>query len=234
MVTPTMRQKYPHTPEQILAYDSNKLRETFDYQGEEKVRLAINELFRIVSEVTHVPSEALPERLGFQAKNPDRDSFQALLAVMRTIVMLHHLGFVEITPLPPKRKRKEADLSAMRQDVKFAVEVLRTNEDQPRHPSLELGEYIAKNYRSDTKPEDSKMRQLDATMHHHSCSKAIFVVVFDSYSNSQFSQNELEEAAGYAFGAMGFPDNTHLLIFTGILDDVTGENGLAIFPELLP
>ena len=108
MVTPTMRQKYPHTPEQILAYDSPKLRKAFDYQGEEKVRLAINELFRIVSEVTLVPSEALPEKLGFQENNPDCDNFQSLLGVMRTVEILHDLSFVNITPLPPKRKDRKS------------------------------------------------------------------------------------------------------------------------------
>ena len=229
-----MRQKYPHTPEQILAYDSPKLQRAFESQGEEAVRRNIDDLFRNVSEITLVPSEALPEGLGFQANNPDRDSFQALLGVMRTIEILHHLGFVEITPLPPKRKRKEADLSAVRQDVNFAIEVSGTNEDEPRHSSFKLGEYISKKYVNDKKPEDSKLLQLESTMHHHSCSKAIFVIVFDSYSNNQFAKNDLQEAAEYAFGMMGLPDNTHLIIFTGILDDVTGEDGLAIFPELLP
>ena len=227
-MTPTMRQNYPHTPEQILAYDSNKLREAFHYQGEEKVRLAIDDLFRIVSEITLVPSEALPERLGFQANNQDRNNFQALLGVMRTVKILHHLGFVEIQPLRPHDERPEADLLAMRQDVKFAVEVFRSNEDTPRYLGLNLEEYIGRRYKKD------KKTQLDETMSNHICSKTILVVVFDSKSSELFSRNDLQEAARESFREMGFPDKTHLIVFSEIEDDMAVEDGLAIFPELPP
>ncbi len=192
------------------------------------MRKNIDDLFRIVSEITLVPSEALPERLGFQANNQDRDNFQSLLGVMRTVTILHHLDFVEIQPLCPTDKRPEADLLAMRQGVKFAIEVFRSNEDTARYLGLNLEDYIERRYKKD------KKIQLDETMSNHTCSKAILVVVLDSKSSELFSKNDLQEAAKESFREMGFPDNTHLIIFSEIEGDVTVEDGLAIFQELPP
>jgi hypothetical protein len=62
------------------------------------------------------------------------------------------------------------------------------------------------------------------------------VVVFDSESKALLLKNELQEATEHSFIAMGFPDKTHLIMFTGMSDaaTATGEDDLAIFPELLP
>lgn len=223
-----MSQEYPHIPQQLLGYRSQKLIEAFNHQGEVKTWRAIDDLFRIVSGITLVkPVELLP-RLGFDAKNLDRYNLQSLFGVMRTVVTLRNLGFVEITPLPPRQNRKEADLLTKRQDDLFAVEVFRANEDRWRYPGYNLEEYIGKRF------VDDKKAQLEATMSNHGCSKAILVVVFDSKSKALLSKSELQDAAEHSFIAMGFPNKTHLIMFTGMSDAVTGEDDLAIFPELMP
>ena len=227
-MTPTISPEYPHIPQQLLGYRSQKLLETFNHQGEVKTWRAIDELFRIVSEITLMKPVDLLPRLGFDANNLDRYSLQSLFGVMRTVVTLRNLDFVEITPLPPRQDRKETDLLAKRQGDLFAVEVFRANEDRWRYPGYNLEEYIGKRFVKD------KKAQLEATISSHGCSKAILVVVFDSESKALLSKSELQEAAEHSFIAMGFPDKTHLIMFTGMSDAVTGEDDLAIFPELLP
>lgn len=228
MVTPTMSLEYPHIPQQLLDYRSQKLLEAFTHQGEVETWRAIDDLFRIVSEITLMkPVDLLPE-LGFDVSNLDPYSLQSLFGVMRTVVTLRNLGFVEITLLPPRQDRKESDLLAKRQGYLFAVEVFRANEDRWRYPGYNLEEYIGRRF------VEHKKAQLEATISSHGCSKAILVVVFDSESKALLSKSELQGAAEQSFMAMGFPDKTHLIMFTGMSDAVTGEDDLAIFPELLP
>lgn len=223
-----MSLEYPHIPQQLLDYRSQKLLEAFTHQGEVNTWSAIDELFQIVSEITQMQPVDLLPCLGFDPNNRDRDSLQSLFGVMRTVVTLRNLGFVEITPLPPRQDRKEADLLAKRQDDLFAVEVFRANEDQWRYPGYNLEEYIGRRFVKD------KKAQLAATISSYGCSKAILVVVFDSESKALLSKSEFQEAAELSFAAMGFPDETHLIMFTGKSDALTGEDDLAIFPELLP
>ena len=223
-----MSSQYPHIPQQIMEYRSKKLIDAFNLQGEVKTWGAIDDLFRIVSEITLVKPVDLLPKLGFDANNRDRYSLQSLFGVMRTVVTLRNLGFVEINPLPPRQDRKEADLLAKREGILFAIEVFRANEDRWRYPSYNLEEYIGKRFVED------KKAQLEATISNHGCSKAILVVVFDSESKVLLLKNELQEATEHSFVAMGFPDKTHLIMFTGMSDVVTGEDDLAIFPELLP
>ncbi len=223
-----MSKEYPHIPQQLLEYRSLKLVEAFNHQGEAKTWRAIDDQFRIVSEITRLKPDDLLLRLGFDARNLDRYSLQSLFGVMRTVVTLRNLGFVAITPLPPRQDRKEADLLAKRQGDLFAVEVFRANEDRWRYPGYNLEEYIGKRFIED------KQAQLEVTISSHGCSKAILVVVFDSESKALLSKNELQEAAEHSFVAMGLPDKTHIIIFTGMSDVVTGEDDLAIFPELQP
>jgi hypothetical protein len=223
-----MSLEYPHIPKQLLEYRSLKLVETFTRQGEVNTWLAIDELFQIVSEITQMQPVDLLPCLGFDPHNRDRDSLQSLFGVMRTVVTLRNLGFVEITPLPPRQDRKEADLLAKRQDDLFAVEVFRANEVEWRYPGYNLEEYIGRRFVKD------KKAQLEATISSHGCSKAILVVVFDSESKALLSKSELQEAVEHSFVTMGFPDNTHLVMFTGMSDAATGEDDVAIFPELLP
>lgn len=223
-----MSQEYPHIPQQLLEYRSPKLVEAFNRQGEAKTWRAIDDRFRIASEITGLKPDDLLPRLGFDAKNQDRYSLQSLLGVIRTVETLRNLGFVEITPLPPRQDRKEADLLARRQGDLFAVEVFRANEDRWRYPGYNLEDYIGRRFIED------KKAQLEATASNHGCSRAILVVVFDSESKALLSKDELQEATEQSFVAMGFPDNTHLVMFTGTSDAITGEDDLAIFPELQP
>jgi hypothetical protein len=102
---------------------------------EKTIWLAIDKLFEIVSGITQMQPVALLPCLGFDPKNQSHDSLQSLFGVMRSVTMLHNLGFIDITPLPPRQDRKEADLLAKRQDDLFAVEVFRANEDRWRYPS---------------------------------------------------------------------------------------------------
>jgi hypothetical protein len=210
-----------------MEYRSEKLIEAFNLQGEVKTWEAIDDLFRIVSEITLVEPVDLLPKLGFDANNRDRYSLQSLFGVMRTVVTLRNLGFVEVNPLPPRQDRKEADLLAKREGVLFAIEVFRANEDRWRYLSYNLEDYIGKRYKED------KKAQLEATISNYKCSKGILVVVFDSESKALLLKNELQEATEHSFIAMGFPDKTHLIMFTGMSDAATGEDDLAIFPELL-
>lgn len=97
-----------------------------------------------------------------------------------------------------------------------------------RYPGYKFEEFIGRRFR------ESKQAQLEATITNHGCSKAILVVVFDSKSKALLSKAELQEAARNAFVAMGFPEKTHLVMFTGVSDPVTGEDDLAIYPALPP
>lgn len=223
-----MNQEYPHIPQQLLDYRSPKLLEAFARQGEKQTWLGIDRLIQIVSDITEMEPAALLPCLGFDPKNQDHDSLQSLFGVMRSVTMLHNLGFIGITPLPPRQDRKEADLLAKRQDDLFAVEVFRANEYKWRYPGYRFEEYIGRRFR------ESKQAQLEATITNHGCSKAILVVVFDSKSKALLSKAELQEVAKDAFVAMGFPEKTHLVMFTGLSDAVTGEDDLAIYPELPP
>lgn len=225
-MTPMMSAEYPHIPPQLLEYRSAKLIEAFNYQGEAKTWSAIDELFRIVSEITLIKPLDLLSRLGFDAKNVDRYSLQSLFGVMRTVVTLRNLGFTDITPLPPRQDRKEADLLARRNGELIAVEVFRANEDRPRYPGNNLEEYIAKRFTMD------KKAQLDATVSYHNCARAILAVVFDSKLKALLYEAEWQQSAEDAFIAMGLPDRTHLLIFTGLADSATGEDEWAIYPDL--
>ena len=223
-----MSPKYPHIPQPLLEYRSPKLVEAFNHQGEAKTWRAIDEQFRIVSEITRLTPDDLLRGLGFDARNLDRYTLQSLFGVMRAVVILQTLGFGEITPLPSRQDRKEADLLAKRQGDLFAIEVFRANEDQWRYPGYNLEEYIGKRFVGE------KKAQLEATISNHGCSKAILIVVFDSKSKALLSKSELQEAVEHSFVAMGSPENTHLVMFAGMADTVTGEDDLVIFPELLP
>lgn len=223
-----MSQQFPHIPQRLLNYRSEKLIEAFEEQGEVVIWLGVDTLFQIVSEITRLDSEALLSRLGFDEKNQDRNSLQSLFGVMRVIVMLRDLGFTDITPLPPRQDRKEADLLATRNGELIAVEVFRANEDRWRCPGSNLEVYIGKRFRLD------KKAQLDATMAEYNCTRAILAVVFDSESKAWLDKGDLQDSVVGAFAAMGLPDRTHLLVFAGTPDAVTGEDDLAVYPEFLP
>lgn len=226
MVTPTMRRQYPHTPEPILAYldkPSKKVEKAFAHQGEATVWQMIDHQFKYCSVITQLTIDDLLAKLDFQNDNQDHDSFPALFAVMRTIMLLHeHLGFEKITPLRKMKKKPEADLFATRHGVTYAIEVYRTKEENPLDHSVELGEHIAKRYNGN-KGELGKKEQLRLTMKNHNCSRAVFVAVFDSSSCNLYSKHALRDAADCARVEMGMPNKTHVLIFTGVEKDQTSE-----------
>lgn len=223
-----MSQENPHIPRRLRSYWSGKLDEAYKKQGEKVTWNAIDTLFQIVSEITGLNPDDLLNKLGFDERNQDRYSLQSLLGVTRTIVTLRNLGFTEIIPLPPRQDRKEADLLARRGDELFAVEVFRANEDRWRYPGYNLEEYIGKRFLAD------KKAQLDATVANYNCSRAILAVVFDSESKALLNKNEIQESAELAFTNMGFPDKTHLLIFTGLADSATGEDDRVVYPDIPP
>lgn len=69
-----MISQYPHIPQQIMEYRSKKLMEAFNLQGEVNTWRAIDDLFRIVSEITLVKPVDLLPKLGFDANNRGRYS----------------------------------------------------------------------------------------------------------------------------------------------------------------
>ena len=199
-------------------------------QGQEKTWKGIDELFGITSENTSLPPTSLVTQLGFDPKNFDPQYLQAILGNMRSINMLHSIGFRDIQPLPAVMSRRESDLLAMHRGTRFAVEVARSSETAyrfPEHASRRhnLAEYIASRY-------EDKQAQLGSTMQNRNCSKALFVVVMDSQPAKALLQgHEWEEVAREAFRFMGEPANTRLLIFTGMADS-NGRDEYAVHPPL--
>lgn len=239
-----MQAQYEHTPERILIYlagPSTKVQEAFAFQGEEVVRRNIDYLFQHCSAITQLTPDGLLDKLDFQEGNTKNEEwFPALLAVMRTIMMLHKpLGFEKITPLPLDNTRSEADLLATRQGIRYAIEVFRTKEEIPRDHSIELGEHIAKRYNGKEnqcgQSNDGKKKQLRSTMEKYDCSRAIFVVAFDSCSAKLYSKQALRDAADCARVGMDMPNKTHVLIFTGAKwDEPSKEDGYWAIEPALP
>lgn len=224
-------ESYPHIPQKLLRYESSRLTEALQTQGEHRTWQAIDALFSIGSNIVGMNSDSLLERLGFDEKNVDSNNLQSMFGVVRAITVLHKLRFVDIQPLPPSRERKEADLIAVLNGQQFAAEVFRSNETTWRYPghsnpSHNLERYIASRYINE------KRHQIAATMTTHRCNKALLAVVFDSPSTALLSQAELLEAIQNAFGLMGSPERTHILIFTGFLDVATRDDERAIYPPL--
>ncbi len=69
-------------------------------------------------------------------------------------------------------------------------------------------------------------------MNTHKCSKALLVVVMDSQpAKALVSGDEWHEVAENTFEMMGNPDNTHLLVFTGMAD-INGQDERILYPPL--
>lgn len=216
------RMQAQHTPKRMLTYLDGpllKVPKAFVFQGEVVVRRKIDYLFKHCSAITQLTPDDLLDKLDFQKDNiKEEEWFSALFAVMRTIMWLHEpLGFEKITPLRKKRKKPEADLKATRHGVTYAIEVYRTKEEIPWDHNFELAECIAEKYDYDgNEDKEGKKRQTRATMKNHTCSRELFVVAFDSCSCRRYTKKDLQNAAKYALAKMiGFPDKTHIFIFTG-------------------
>lgn len=211
-----------NTPKRMLDYlkSSPMAQKAFDHQGEERVRQNIDYLFQRCSEITPFTPDNLLGKLDFQPTSTENEEWlAALFAVMRTIILLHErLDFETITPLEKCEDRPEADLKATRRGVTYAIEVCRTKEEIPRDHSVELGEHIAKRYKGKEdqcgQSNDGKKKQLRATMEKYDCSRAIFVVAFDSCSAMLYSKQALRDTADCARVGMDMPNKTHVLIFT--------------------
>jgi hypothetical protein len=237
-----MQAQYKHTPKRMLTYldgPSPMVRKAFVFQGEAVVRREIDYLFQHCSAITQLTPDDLLDKLDFQQNNIEKEEwFPALFAVMRTIMWLHEpLGFEKITPLRNKKKKPEADLKATRHGVAYAIEVYRTKEYKPLDHNFELAEIIAEKYDYDGhEDKEGKKRQTRATMKNHTCSREIFVVAFDSCSCKGYPKKDLQNAAKYALAKMiGFPDKTHIFIFTGSkMDEPSKEDECWAIEPALP
>jgi hypothetical protein len=230
---------YPSIPQALWTYHqelpaknpSHPLLEAIKTQGEEQTWKGINSLFDITCRNTRLDPDRLLRQLGFDDRNFDPNYLPAILGIMRNINMLNKIGFTNIHPLPPKRSRREADLTAEYAGVKLAVEVFRSSETAYRYPSHSdpnhnLERYIADRY-------TKKRSQLDATIKAHQCSGALLAVVMDSSPAKQLTAgNEWTVTAKETFDLMGNPANTHLLIFTGLSDPSTGKDEFVVYPPL--
>jgi len=217
--------KFPNTPSAFLTYTCPKLEDSFTRQGEEQIRRTIDQLFKVVCEITSLRPDALLAQLSFDPNNKDEDMFQSLFGVMRTITTLHRLGFSEIRPLPASKTRKEADLIAQRDGVTYAVEVFRANERTWRYPGYKCEDHIATRYTNEKKP------QLEATMRNWGCSKSMAAIVFDSDSKALLEKPDIQEIVESVYYQVGCPANTHFLLFTGTQTPYSGDD-VAVWPPL--
>ena len=221
-----MCEHYPYIPRAFLDFSSERLTDACAEIGHETVYSRINESFQKCCVATRLDPDQLLVALSFDPRNQDKYNFQSMFGVMRTAVTLHNKGFVNITPLPARPERKEADLLASKGSVLFAVEVFRANEDEWRVPGSNFEDYIARRYLRD------KKAQLDATIAAHRCVYAILAVVFDSGSKHFLATEDLEAAMQPAFAAMGSPAATHLLLFTGLQGSSGPEDEVFFYPSL--
>jgi|GEM_PF-2302436 hypothetical protein len=230
--------KYPSIPSEFWSYyqtlrekrKSHPLLAATSRQGDEKTLDAINELFEVTCRNTGL-KEKLFLNLGFDENNFDNNHLQSILGVMRAINTLNDLGFKKITPLPPRKSRREADLLAVYMNKWFAVEVFRSNEVSYRFPdhsnkSNNLQSYIAQRY-------SEKRSQLDATMREHQCDKAVLTVVIDSQpAKALVTGAEWEGVTEATYKLMGSPSKIHLLLFTGMKNYFSGKDEYAVYPPL--
>lgn len=151
---------------------------------------------------------------------------------MRTIVVLHtELDFGKIKPLRRQSSRKEADLLAVRQGIRFAVEVVRSNERAYRLPGSTKGDFY--NYIRNV--WNKKQDQIRLSMENHHCEKGMLAVVLDSepMKGGFMTPDELFACVENAQVGLIWTNDVHLLVFTGEWYYGDGEPMTAVFPYLL-
>lgn len=191
----------------------HRLLQAIQAQGEERTWRAVKTIFDLAGQATALDPAELLNRLGFESNDLDSANFQAMLAVLRTINKLHELGFMEIAPLRPRLVRREADLLAIKDSRRYAVEVFRSGETAHRlanheSRSINLASYIARRVRE-------KLPQVARTMEEHGCPEGIFVVVMDSQpSRALDNASEYLESVITALEEIDDPQSIHILLFT--------------------
>lgn len=111
-------------------------------QGVGEVDDRIEELLAEAASFCGLPDVELLKVIDFDRNDFDPDRIQSMFGVLRTIVVLHtELGFVSIKPLR-RHSKKEVDLLAVRQGIRFAVEVVRSNERTYRLPGSTKGDFL--------------------------------------------------------------------------------------------
>jgi hypothetical protein len=115
--------------------------------------------------------------------------------------------------LPRRKGSKETDLLAVRQGIRFAVEVARSSEKVYRFPGLTKGDF----YKYIIDLWDKKERQIRTSMGFHQCHKGILVVVLDSepMKGGLMTPDELSVFVENAQAGIIWANDVHLLVFTG-------------------
>jgi len=230
--------QYPAIPQKLWIYykrlltknPRHKILEAIKKQGYDKTWRGINDVFWHAIQATGMTSNKLYEEIGFEEKDLDDNNFQALLGRLRSINLLHEVGFQELRPLRPKRSQKEVDLLGRFGKKLFAIEVIRSSEKKysyPDHekPSANSITYIVGRYLE-------KRPQLDSSIKNHTCDAGLLVVIMDSQPfKAWVPTEELIQVTKDAFLKMGNPAKTYLAIFTGMANE-EGKNEFAIYPLL--
>lgn len=201
-------------------------------QGIQEVDGNIEKLLREASLCTGMTETGLLKSTDFDENDPDPDRVQSLFGVLRTIIVLQtELGFSEIITLPHKKGRKEADLLAVRQGVRFAVEVARSSEKVYRFPGLTKGDF----YKYVVNLWDKKEDQIRTSIGFHQCHKGILAIVLDSepMKGGLMTPDELLTVVENAQAGIIWTNAVHLLLFTGEWYYGEGEPMTAVFPPLL-
>ena len=200
--------------------------------GEQSILDNIDKLFRITLRNTGLEKKELFSDLSFDRNNLDDDHLQSIFGVMRAINILSGIGFSNLRPLRPKKRKRESDLVGEKNGEKYAIEVFRSNErayrfpDHHRYPNS-LQRYIAKRYLRD------KRLQLESTMRTYKCQKALLAVVMDSQpAKALVAGSDWNVVAKKTFELMKTPTNTQLFIFTG-MSDIDGKDEFIFYPTFI-
>ena len=201
-------------------------------QGIREVDGNIEKLLTEASLCTGMTGAELLQTSDFDENDHDPDRIQSLFGVWRTIIVLQtELRFGEIIPLPRKKDRKEADLLAIRQGMRFAVEVARSSEKVYRFPGLTKGDF----HQYIDNLWNKKESQIRISMSFHECQKGILAAVLDSepMKGGLMTLDEFSTAVANAQGAFIWANGVHLLVFTGEWYYGEAEPMTAVSPPLV-
>lgn len=230
--------RYPKIPKRLWKYyqrllqdnPHHKLIEAIKNKGYDRTWEGINEVFWHASQSTGMTSEKLYEEIGFNENDLDDNNFQALLGILRSINILHEMGFQELRPLRPKKSHREVDLLGRFDNQLLAIEVIRSSEKKycyPDHkkPRANPVTYISERYLE-------KRPQLDSSIKNHGCDSGLLIAIMDSQPfKGLVTSEELIQVTQDTFLAMGSPAKTYLAVFTGMANE-QGKNEYAIYPSL--
>lgn len=220
---PQWHSKYPDIPQSVVDQAIEVVAKEMPcsllrslHEEPDRTPEGLNRLFARVGAILKLSSEELVRGADWNPKDLHPNRFDAMIAELRTVVFLSHEGFRDIRLLRSKGQKK-ADATALRGEVKYAVEITCVaGFKYPRHRkrSQNLMDFLVDRYHE-------KSCQMNTTAVAQGCQSRVLVFVFvEPGQIALATRNDyLENGLKPAWWQLGLPGNTHLAVIAHSSDN---------------